>query len=357
VGQDNLKEQDEAEWKTGPALRKQLAASTSVVWEERELREAVTSLSRSFGIAIFLDRRLDPSQGVTLTVRDQPLEKLLSELADKVEAKPSVIGSVVFIGPPATASNVSTLATLRREQAAKLPNEAKARLLRSQAWQWPELAEPPQLLAELARAGGVTIENPELVPHDLWPAVSLPSLPWTDRLSLLLAGFGLTFELQNGGNTIRLAPLPEEARLTKTYTPRGTAGESASEIRKIAPTAEVRVERGKLVIAASQDDHDKIDRLLRGQTVRTTTAGPPMKVYTLTVENQPAGAVIRKVAEQLGKEFKYDAASLEKLKENVSFSVKDAPLDELLGKVLKPLGLTYKLDDTSLAVGQASRLP
>ena len=60
--------------------------------------------------------------------------------------------------------------------------------------------------------------------------------------------------------------------------------------------------------------------------------------------------MLKTVANSLGKELKYDAALLDKLKRSVSFTVKDVTLDELMKKTLDPLGLTYKLDEKGLEV-------
>ena len=59
---------------------------------------------------------------------------------------------------------------------------------------------------------------------------------------------------------------------------------------------------------------------------------------------------MRTVAVQLGKELKYDANVLAKLKQNVPLSVKEVTLDELLTTVLKPLGLSYKLTEEALEI-------
>ena len=99
----------------------------------------------------------------------------------------------------------------------------------------------------------------------------------------------------------------------KTYAPRGDAADAAAQLRRLAPQAKIAVEGQWLRIAASAEDHDKIDRLLKGERVRTTQVTPGEKRYTLTVEKQPAGAVVKTVASQLGRELKYDAAIGERL--------------------------------------------
>lgn len=342
-------------WKTGPQFRQQLDSPLSLTWSERQLRDGLANLSQSVGVAIFLDRRIDPNQTLQLSSTNEPLQQVLARIGGQAKARVTAVGPCVYLGPAESADKLSTLAAIRRNDVAALPADARQRLLRTQAWQWSELAEPRQLLADLAQQASVTIQNPERIGHDLWPAQSLPPLPWVDRLSLLVAGFGLTFEIDPSGFAIRLVPMPESVVLEKTYTTRGDAADLALQLKRIVPQAKIRTEAGKLHVAAAQDDHEKIERLLSGQSVKTTKAVKPgpgggEKRYTLTVENQPAGAVLKTVANNLGKELKYDAALLDTLRRTVSFKATDVTLDDLLKQTLDPLGLTFKIDDKSLEV-------
>src|SRR5207244_277108 len=117
----------------------------------------------------------------------------------------------LYIGPRETASQLATIAAMRRQDVARQPNDIKARLLKTEAWKWDELAQPRDLLRNLARQGGVSVENADAMPHDLWPAVSLPPLVWVDRMTLLVAGFGWTFEIDEHGASVRLVPVPTSA--------------------------------------------------------------------------------------------------------------------------------------------------
>jgi hypothetical protein len=337
-------------WKTGAALRKELELPLSLTWEDREARAGLANLAKSTGVAILLDRRVDPEQKLQLAARDESLQLVLLRVAEQLDCGVTLVGSVVYLGPKQTSTKLATLAALRRQEVQALPNEAKSLLVKSEAWQWDELAEPRDLLADLAGRGRVKVEGAEAIPHDLWPATSWPAMPWTERMTLLLAGFGLTFELVDAGKTIRLVPIPAELTFEKTYSPRGDAADAAAQLRRLAPQAKIAVEGQRLRIAASAEDHDKIDRLLKGERVRTTQVTPGEKRYTLTVENQPAGAVAKTVAGQLGKELKYDPQVRERLRTSVSFAVKDVPLEQLMEKALGPLGLTYKLDDKTLVI-------
>ena len=101
---------------------------------------------------------------------------------------------------------------------------------------------------------------------------------------------------------------------------------------------------------ANAEDHARIDKLLRGESVKATKVTPGTKRFTLTVEKKPAGAVMKTIAAQLGKELKYDADVAQKLQTEVSLAVREVPLDELLNKTLSPLGLTHRLGETALEV-------
>jgi hypothetical protein len=336
-------------WKTGPALRKQLDAPLSLVWGQREVREALASLANSTGVAIFLDRRIDPSRTLDLSVTDEPLKTVLLRVAEQVEGGVSLVGSVVYVGPKETAGKLATLAALRRQSAGEFSAAVKTEMAKSDALAWEALAEPRDLVMAQGQLAGVTIENPDAIAHDLWPASQWPPVPWPERMTLLLAGFHLTYE-PAGRDSIRLVPIPEELVVEKSYTPRASADNAAAELARLVPAAKITLAGRTLRVVASVEDHERIERLLHGESVTTTKVTPGQKRYTLTVENQPAGAVVKTIAGQLGKELTYDPAAVEKLQTKVSFTVKEVPLEELMAKTLGPLGLTYRIEGPALVI-------
>jgi hypothetical protein len=346
--------QEPVEWKVGTALQRQMEVPVSVTWPSTPLRQSLDTLSRSVGVAVLLDRRVDPDQRIDIAIREKPLQTVLAEIAAAAHAQTAVIGSVVYFGPAQAVAKLLTVVAMRQKDVSQLPAAAQARLLRTQPWRWDELAEPKAIVNDLMRQGGVTLDNPELIPHDLWPAVSLPPLPWVDRLSLVASNFDLTFAFAEGGKRVRLMPMPQVAVVEKVYTIRGLPQEVATQLRQIAPSAKTRMEQEQLVVAASQDEHDKIEQLLARHSARakkqSTKPGPADKRYSMQVANEPAGAVIRTVANQLGKEMKAAPALIPKLRQPVNLNVKDVTLDELLTTTLRPLGLSYRLSDTALEV-------
>src|SRR5207244_7716994 len=87
------------------------------------LREGLDQLSRGYSVAMFLDRRIDPDQLVDYKARDTALESAVQQIAAAAHAETAAIGSVVYVGPRETASQLATMAAMRRQDVAGLPND------------------------------------------------------------------------------------------------------------------------------------------------------------------------------------------------------------------------------------------
>jgi hypothetical protein len=355
IGINSTSGQEPVQWKIGSSFSQQLQEPVNFEWRDRVLREGLTRLSQAYGLATFLDRRIDPDQLITVSVQAQRLDQALRTVAHEAKSEMTVLGSVVYLGPTAAAQDLTTLAALRKQDIGKQNADVKSRLLRSAAMHWSELSQPQQVLKELAGQAGLRFTNLNVVSLDLWPAVSLPPLPWTDRVTLVLAGFGLTFELDERATSARLIPAPNSPLIENHYAPRGGWNELATQLRRVMPDAQIRVERDQLVVAARQEDHDKIQRLLTGQSIKTNrpakSAGE--KLYSLKVPSQPAGNVVATIAKNIGKQPRFSSAVAQKLQQNVTFEVNEVPLGQLLDTSLKPLGLTYRLSEDVLEIVEA----
>jgi hypothetical protein len=309
--------EEPAKSKTAAGLRQQLREEVTIAWEERGLRSGLQRLSDVYGIAIFLDRRIDPGFTINAAATQQPLQSFLQQVASEAHAGITAIGPVVYVGPPETTSQLSAVAAARRQEIGKLSNEVKARLLHVASWQWDELTQPRQLLAELAHQANVKIENAAAIPLDLWPAVNLPPLAWCDRLTLLLAGFGLMFEVDQAGATVRLI-----------HAAVHPAAEASSSAAASPPPTNRNAKPNKNAKESQGND----------------------KLYTLTVENRAAAEVVALIAKNIGKEVQADTAVREALTQKMKFTVKDATLDYLMEMTLKPLGLRYRLTEQALVI-------
>lgn len=334
-------------WKTAAELPPALQSRLSLQWSENPLRPALTNLANSQRTAIWLDRRLDPGQRIELIADDQPLEVILQRLCLKISASHCRIGPVIYIGPKETADRLATLAAVKRQENGNPPTH-KAAFAKAARFAWPELAEPRQLAEALAAEAGLTIANPLALPHDLWPSGDFPPLALADRLTLLAAGFDLTFTVADGSLT--WVPQPATVAYEQGYAWKGNIASALAQVREKVPALAARAEGNQIVARGRFEDHELLARLLSGQSVKTTKVVEGEKVYTLKVDEQQAGAVVKLLAQRLERQLKYEPAVLEKLQQRVSFAVDKVTLDELLRKTLDPVELTYRLDATALEI-------
>lgn len=339
---------DRVEWRTGADFQKQLRNPTSVEWRAAELRARLMRLAAAHRVAVFLDRRIDPDQEMEFSRIGVPLHDLLGEMAQHVGMRTARLGALIYMGPPRACGLLTVIAPQRQKDVNRHPALARAK---PQPSSWGDLAEPRQLLVELAERHHLTVENPEAVPHDLWPAVDLPPLELADQLTLLLVGFDLTFELSSDGTRIRLVPLPADTQYEQAYMPRGDAAQTAAALKRDFPGIAVRREGSRLIVRAGPQEHDRIAERLADGAGERPRGNPNSNVnYTMTVMNESAGAVVSTVAKRLGKRLSFPAGLQEKLSQKVNFQVKEVSLEELLKKTLDPLGLTYRVTAEAIEV-------
>jgi hypothetical protein len=354
--QNHLAAAAEPAWKSGAEFDGQLESLAGVRWGSNPLRAALTNLSRHHEVAIFLDRRVDPDQTIDLVIADTPLRELLQRLASQLKLGVGQVGSVIYLGPPPTAAVLGTVAALQEEQEYGLPSAVRSRLRRLQPLRWPELATPRDLIQRLADVAGLRVEGLEQVPHDLWPEADLPPLTFAQSLSLILAGFELTFEYAPDGSVVQLMPLPATASITRRIPLRGSPAAVGAEIRRRFPDARFTIEAGSIVVDSTVEVSAAIQRLLDGTSSRPKP--PPAKAkgekrYTLRVQ-ESLGAVAAAVAKEVGVELLFAPGAEELRDKLVWLDVKEVTLDQLLRTLLEPGGLTYRLDEQTLEIRPAN---
>jgi hypothetical protein len=295
-------------------------------------------------IAIWLDRRVDPEHEVDLAVSDSTLDEALQRVGSAIGGGVSYVGSVAYLGSQPVTAKLATLAALRRDEVKLLPTAARSRFASNSAWTWEELATPRELLGQLAQQADTKVLNIDLIPHDLWPAGDLPAMPLTDRMTLLLAGFDLTFDIARDGSAIRLAPMPAEAVIERSYSPRGTLNAAETAVTTAFPGVGMKKAAARLAITGTFEEHEAIERLLRGEPIRRVETTPGSKRFDLRVENQPIGAIVKAVADREKLQLQVEPALQSKLQQLISLDVKQLTLEELLDRALMSTGITHRIE-------------
>ena len=113
--------QEPIQWQTGEQFERQLEQPVGITWSGQALRAGLKSLSERNRVAVLLDRRVDPGQELQLEIKDQTLREAFDRVAEDRRMGLSLLGSVAYFGPTATAERLRTVAALREQEIATLP--------------------------------------------------------------------------------------------------------------------------------------------------------------------------------------------------------------------------------------------
>jgi hypothetical protein len=288
--------------------------SATIHWQRVPLRDAVGRLRALFEEPLFVDRRVDPNVRVSLDIEAASIEEVIGALAAAHDLSGGRVGGVVYLGPKGAAEQLRAVTAARAQDIARLAPALRNSSRKKERLDWSRLSEPRQLIATNAEHRGWQLVNAELVPHDLWSAGQLPEMAFADQLSVLLIGFGLTFELRPADQAIEIVPLRNEAKSLR-------ASETAAKPQASPPAGSKRSSR---------------------------------QVFTLRVQEQPVRAILHQLSERLHWAIQIDEDAIraagKSLDARVSFSVENADQEKLLEAVLKPAGLDFRLEDDRVRI-------
>ncbi len=348
------------EWLTSAAFREQLTLPATVLWADSPIREYLLNFGRTQRVAVLLDRRVDPDQELSLTVREEPVMTVIRSIATEGNLRTAVIRNIVYVGPPPSAERIRTVVELRRRETAALGAIVSRKFAKQAPLSWQDFAAPRELLGELAQQNGIEIVNLDRVPHDLWAGCDLPPLSLIERLTLILHQFDLTFQTAADGRRVAVAPVPPDVAIVRDY-PGGSSGKSLAEKwRATAPNCEFRIAGNRVYVRGLIEDLERIEgmgtpgREPAGSEGGKEPAAALSKRFTASVPNRPLGAVLAHFAAQLGLELRIDDASLQKadvsLEQLISFRVENATFDELFQEMLAPVGCKHERQGNVLNV-------
>lgn len=340
----------DSQWLSGAQFDARLQAPITSTWKQ-PLRDVVQSLRDNFSICIFTDRRIDPEQIIELQVEDLSLEQTLRRLALTANADLSFVRNVIYLGPTDSTGLLATVAAIQNQNL-KSVMSAQPALFKPSKVTWNRPANPRNILQEDTASLGLKITNPDSIPFDQWDTGQLAALPFAYRTTILLAGFGKTFQFTDK-STISIIDFPQQATY-RTSIDRQVSSQNLTQLRKQFPTLQITSSDNGLSVAGRWEEIHQLQRLLSNGTRKTTkpaTAG--MQVYTLTVENQPVQAIIQAIAQQEKLMVRATAKAQQLWAKRVSLEAKKLSLSQLLTNVTTQAMLKFDIEGEVLSIDAA----
>ena len=292
-----------------------LDAPVRASWKGISLRDWAAAATPLAGMPVIVDRRLDPDTLVTLACDGGPLRDAVATVAATAGAEVAVLRSSIRIVPAAQGQLCERAEEARDRELARLPAGPRTALQARSRCRWPEGSRPRDLLAAAAAEAGVVLEGLDHLPHDHFPAAELPALTVAEKLDLVLAHFDR-----------RVAWRAEAATATGTIVPLDTDLPPPGSGRPTRPPT---------------------------PPVRGKPPGPAHDVFSLRVA-APLEEVLAAVASRLGLALELDRGSLQargiQAGEIVRAEIRDASRDELLDRIVAPLGLSWRIEQERLRV-------
>jgi hypothetical protein len=285
----------------------------------------------------------------------------IASLAADIEAATAVVGDTFIIGPPESVQNLRTLIALRLDELASLSDVSQqqiANLRRRETLAWNDLDRPGDLIQSICENAGLRIENPQLIPHDLWARGSIANANAVEQLSIVLMQLDHAFEW-SGGDSIRLVPYPADVAIARQHRPRGmTIAEAEQAAREEFPDLSIEANGRYLAVTGRIEEHERIEELLgiREPSEDVSPMSVPLarRTFTLTVVNQPVGGVLQALVDQ-GVPIEFDAQQLTNdgadLSLKIGLQLREVRIEELMEELCEPAGLTFEVDGERVLLG------
>jgi hypothetical protein len=344
---------------TGPRFKAELdkpisIARDSIAHEGAELRPLLQRIASERGVALVLDRRVDPSRRIDLDLPPFRLHDALAKIAAEADCLRIVAGDTVFIGPHAGSGKLPTLIALREselDQPATQPGGRELELRRAWTFAWDDLDRPADLVLIAAQHWALEVEGLDQVPHDLWAGGALAGVNAVEALSVLLVQFDLTFEWTADRTGVRIVPIPDKVVITRAHAVRRvTPARALERVRELYPELDVQVQGRELVATGTAEEHEVVARLARGESPDEPAPKPvdfgPLnrRRFTIQVVSRPVETVLRTLVGN-GIDVRYDADQFKTmgidLSKQISFDLKEATVEELFAAICEPAGLQF----------------
>lgn len=340
-------------WLDGQALQQRLHNPLQITWAGVPASAALQRLSETYGIAIWLDRRIDPSTPIQANGSYRSLASFLDQMAQEHGWSVRQIGPVVYVGPPSVPQAAFVHNQRQSDAVRSLPPAIRRRWESDRLVSWDALAQPREIVGQWLIDANLSNVDLRTIPHDLWPARSLPPMNLRECLVLCLAGFDLAPEIRPDG-TLSIVPLPKDPGGRVPYTLTTIQQRRVATLTQQLPPGTWQLERGQLVVEGSADLHQLVQQWLRPKSTNSSPERRPPTAsaqrFTLNVQQQRLSAVLQAIANQTQLTVQFDDNAQSFADRRISVSVRDATLAELLRNICEQAEVEYQLAPPTLKI-------
>ncbi|MFM8176029.1 MAG: hypothetical protein ACKN81_21010 [Pirellulaceae bacterium] len=315
-----------------------LTTPTSLLKKNSPLGETLASIAQQANLTLWLDRRIDPDRLVDLTVRDQPLGEILHDLASRTATSFGIIESTLYWGPIGSGPRIEAAHwQLLCDHPGLRPRTS---------FSWEPISEPSQLLQQLATKESLQWISLDPIEHDLWNEGGMESTTRAGLLSLMLAGFDATVQVQSSDSPIALqiVPLPKTTEVNASY-PVGPRSK-VELFLKSHPLSKARVDSGSLQLVGPAADHrDWVWGTPSKTAPRSAPGSDPLAKQRFTARLQGSLAeVLQSLADSQGMQFQPWPLPESISAMRIDVETDKASIDQLLEKIGAASGLSFRRD-------------
>lgn len=338
-------------WLAGKSLAKQNEAPLSASWNAAPLRKQLREFAAQRRVAVYVDRRVDPSAKQTVTFVDRTNEQIIWSVAEDNDLGVARIGELLYVGPKSTAARLPFVIRDIQKSLSKFGSQQRRDWLKQQSIYWNDATTSDEFQNWLQQQG-ITIEGQ--LPHDVWAAGDLALVSRLEITSIVLAGFGLSFELlsepdsSDRQNSIRLIAFPKMQQETMRYRLARDCPVTPPMMQRRFPDLKIGGRSNNLTLEGSVETLASFEAWMVEQQCSDVdeNAIRPFTVNTTATR----GSILATIAGQTGREFKFDEASQASLKQRVKLDLKKVMIDQLIEACLDGTELRYRLDSNCLTI-------
>lgn len=340
--------QDRVDWLSGSQLDRQAQETAiSLDWQSAPLRQRLQDLAKSQRISLFLDRRIDGSQKIKLSVINASFEQTLWKLCDQIGAGMCRIEDFYYIGPKEAAASLPYEVKQLKERIRQCENRTlKRRWQRKSPMNLPQLTEPKLAIERLLTSNRCDPNGLDSIPHDLWAEMQMGDSSLAARISLLLVGFDKTFITAEDLSGLEIVDWERPESVLREFSLGNQLKASLAMIAADFPNLEVKSTKRSILVESQFEQVLELHRKLVALQ-KPAVAELSDQKFDLTVADQRL-RILESVAAQVGRELRFDEVHTMVLRGRIEMQLKQAGVNKIIEKTLEGTNLSFRFTDNTL---------